>query len=349
MTRKRSIDFLTVTIFAGVLLTFFIYIGLGMLMSGRSDEKKTFNEEFHSDASLTGMVRQIDYKIFGHIDSDNIIIGKDEWLFEVEDSQSGYERLLDYIGGCPFDDEELDTIARNIEERQAYCEERGISYMMLVIPDSATVCSQKMPWYLGEQSENTRLGVLTRYLDGRNVRGFINPAEIMKNESSQTLMYNNTENSINAYGAYCIYNTVVARYLADTGREVDRIYREDAEFYTRMTEGRTVAKLAGLSDTIANKTVSLSDSMPENYTVVYNEKGLLITERTDIDATKNRRVVLECEDSWDRAQLLPYISGTFDRVCYRDSISEDVNDIEQYGCSLFIQIIHEGQLSRLVK
>ena len=87
-------------------------------------------------------------------------------------------------------------------------------------------------------------------------------------------MYNNTENSINAYGAYCIYNTAVSKFLADTGREVDRIYRDDIDFYTRLTDGRGIAALSGLERTIENRTVSLTDSAPKNYQVTYSSKAL---------------------------------------------------------------------------
>ncbi len=349
MTRKKSIDFLTVTLFAGVLLTFFIYIFSGMLMDGENDEKKSFNQKFYSEDSVLDMVRLLDYKAFGHIDNDNIIVGKDEWLFEVVDSQNGYERLLDYIGGTPFDESEIAAIGDKVSERQTFYRQRGMEYALLVIPDSATVCSQKMPWYLGAQSENTRLSLVSRYMDENDISSFVNPARIMISESGETLMYNNTENSINAYGAYCIYNTAVSKYLATTGKEVDRIYREDTEFYTRMTEGKQIAQGAGLADTIQNKTVSLTDNMPDDYDVTYNEKGLIITRRISDSSASPSSVMVACSDSWTVAQLMPYFSSTFDRVYYKDSLDRGFDDGEQYGCGFVLEIIHEGDLGRLAK
>jgi hypothetical protein len=163
-------------------------------------------------------------------------------------------------------------------------------------------------------------------------------------------MYNNTENSINAYGAYCIYNTAVSKFLSDTGREVDRIYREDIDFYTRPTDGRGIATLSGLERTIENRTVSLTDSAPENYQVTYSTKGFVATVRTDVaKPDPDGCIVVECADDWDRTQLMPYFSGTFDRVYYRSTLLDQPNTAKQYGATLVVQVIRESEMVKLLK
>ncbi len=351
MKRRRYLDFLTVTLFAGVLLSFLIYIGVGIVMDrdGGSDEEDGFNLRFHRDSVLTEAVKFIDYRIFGHIQGDNLIIGRDEWLFEAVDSSGGYERLLDYIGGSKPSEAELDAVADAIGGRHDSCLREGMEYMLIVVPDSITVCSDKVPWYLGEQSEYTRLSVISEYLSQRGVDSFVDPTQIMKELSGQTAMYNNTENSLNAYGAYCIYNTVLDKYIADTGEDIERVRLESADFYTRQTDGRRITQMAGVSHIISNKTVSLTDNMPDAYDVTYNEKGLMITQRRDIGRGIPRCVIVEGADSWDRAQLQPYFSNTFDRVYYRDALT-DANELtRQYGAVLVVQIIHESELDSLMR
>ncbi len=346
--KSRNFHFLTVTVFMGILLTFLIYIGVGMLMdTGTSDGKLMFNERFSSDEDLGDALRFVDYKIFGHIEGDNLIIGEDEWLFEVIDSENGYQRLLDHVGGSPLSLEQMSQIKQNILRRQTDYKNKGIKYMVVIVPDSMNVCTDKVPSFIGGRSNNARLDMLTDYLGTTNVTSFVNPTQTMRNESLETPMYNNTENSLNAYGAYCIYNTVVARYLADTGKEVNRIYREDTEFYTRRTDGMSIAQSAGLERIISNKTVSLTENMPNHYRMINNEKNFFVTQNIGEGASAEC-VVIECSDSWTMAQLMPYFSNTFSKVCYNKSIMTHTGVSEHLGSTLTVQIIRESELLTLL-
>lgn len=348
MKRKKTIDFLLVTLFAGILLTFTIIIGLTDYTDKGGDA--SFNGRFHSNSVLNDFVRYFDYKVFKHIDEGELLIGEDEWLFEAIDSENGYERLLDYIGGNAFTEQELNSISETVSKRAAAYETEGMEYMLIVIPDSITVCSDKVPWYLGSQSENTRLAQVTAMLSERGIDEFINPTDAMLAESGDILMYNNTENSINAYGAYCIYNVAISRFLAVTGRDVERIYREDIDFYTRLTDGKAIAQRVGLSRTVKNRTVSISDGMDTSYSVVYNDKKLMITDRDGNDVSGAREsVVIEYTHDWDKVQLMPYFSNTFDKVYYSGIISEQPSMAKQYNATLVVQIIHESELANLIK
>lgn len=348
MKRIRAIDFLLVTLFAGILLTFTVIIGLTDYTD--SENAVSFNGQFHSNSVLNDFVRYFDYKVFKHIDEGDLLIGKDEWLFEAIDSENGYERLLDYIGGNAFTERELNSISDTVSRRAAAYKAEGVEYMLIVVPDSITVCSDKVPWYLGAQSENTRLAQVTAECLKRGIEEFINPTDAMIAESGEILMYNNTENSINAYGAYCIYNVAVSRFLAVTGRDVERIYREDIDFYTRLTDGKYIAQKVGLSRTVKNRTVSVSDGMNANYSTVYNGKELVITERAGYETRSEKEiVVVEYTHDWDRIQLMPYFSNTFDKVYYSGSLSEQPSAAKQYNATLTVQIIHESELNNLIK
>ncbi len=351
MRRKKTVDFLTVTLFFGIILSMTVYFGLGAILGGDTEKSSSnINDIFYGDEALDGFVKGCDYRLFRHINEADIIIGSDGWLFEATDKESGYDRLLDHIGGCPFTAAEQKKIANTVSLRKAQYDAVGIEYMMIVIPDSMTVCADKVPRYLGGQSENKRLTLLNAYLAGEGISALIDPTEAMIAESGEMSMYNNTENSINAYGAYCIYNVAVSRFLADTGREVDRIYYEDIEFFTRITDGKSIAERAGLATTIKNKTVSLSDGMLENYTVVSNEKGLVITERGESTARgRGERVMVECFDDWDRIQLTPFFSNTFEKVYYRNSFTTSPQSAQQYGVTFVIQLIHESELHMLLE
>ena len=182
MKKSKAIDFLTVTLFFGVLVSFMIYLGLSTFIGAESwedddRERVGFNDMFYSDELIGGFVRYCDYTLFGHIDSSDIMIGDEDWLFEATDSTNGYQRLLDYVGGCELTAQELDAISGMLSDRAESYEQEGIQYMMVVVPDSITICSDKVPAYLGRQSNNTRLRQLSRYMAGKSY--FIDPTAIL--------------------------------------------------------------------------------------------------------------------------------------------------------------------------
>ena len=351
MKRKKAINFLTVTLFAGILLTFTIYIGMDTAIKAEEgDGESGFNRRFYSDGAISEFARYFDYKVFGHIGKGDYIIGRDDWIFEAVDSQNGYERLLDYIGGRELSAEELERFTSILEKRTHLYGNVGTKYMMIVIPDSMNVCSDKVPWYLGEHSENSRLSQLGSHFEAIGFSAFIDPSEFMKADDGEIALYNNTENSINAYGAYCIYNVALDEIEKDLQAGFDRLTDSELDFYTRITDGKTIAKNAGIEMIVKNRTVSLSDNTPENYTVVSSFGDGICTER---DGARSRAegtfVVVECTNSWDRMQLMPYFSNTFDKVIYRDSLLSDPYAASDRGAAVVIQVIRESELDIILK
>lgn len=349
MKRKKTLNFLTVTLFTGVLLTFSIFVGIDTAWGGgKNDGVKGFNGIFHTNEMITDFARYFDYKVFGHIDGGDYIIGEDDWLFEAVDSQNGYERLLDYIGGDPLTKEELDRFSDIVTKRALLYEKEGKNYIMVVIPDSMNVCDDKVPSYLGEYSSSSRLSQITEKFEAVGFDGFVNPSETMKSSGENIAMYNNTENSINAYGAYLIYDTVMDRLSLGENLEFNRIERKQLDFYTRLTDGRTIAKKAGIEAVVKNRTVSLSNNAPENYSVIDSSGGTTITQRTDVELC-DMLVVVECTNDWDRIQLMPYFSNTFDRVIYRDGLISDPYASSDQGATLVVQVIRESELNDILK
>ncbi len=354
MKRSKAIDFLTITLFFGILLTFMIYIGLDTLVEyevdGISEPGESiggFNKIFYNEENIDGFVNSFDYRVFGHTGNNGIIIGKDYWLFEAKDTQSGYERLLDYIGGSPFNEWQLERIHQRIDEDNEYFAENGVEYLLVVVPDSMTVCSDNVPQYLGGQSKNTRRGQLAAYLSGYSDSAFVDPTAPMIEASGQMSTYNNTENSINAYGAYIIYDTVIQRLGIGDEQGVRPILKDDVEFFTRLTDGKSIAVRAGLDKTVKNRTVSLTDKMGYYYKVVGSGKESTLTRMNE--ATNNVRIIVECGDDWDRTQLTPYLSNTFYEVVYTANAEGTRAALKEHGATAVIRIVHEGDLVNLAR
>ena len=351
MKRNNAIDFLTVTLFFGIMLSFMIYLGIDTLVQyepmTKDDTSGGFNSMFYNDDNMDSFVKSFDYKVFGQTGASELIVGKDDWLFEAKDVQSGYERLLDYIGGCQFDGQQLEAIDKKISSDKSYFEQKGADYLLVVIPDSITVCSDKVPSYLGYQSENTRRAQVAAYLSGASADCYIDPTAQMIDANKTLSAYNNTENSINAYGAYVIYGSVMDRLGGYEDSGVSKISENEVEFFTRLTDGRSIALRAGLDKTIKNRTVSLTDKMEYSYEVVSSGKSTTLT-RMD-NATNNVRIIVECNEDWDRTLLMPYFSNTFYEVIYTSNAAATRIAIEKNDVAIVVRLIHEGELDSLIR
>lgn len=350
MKRKQVIDFLTIVLFFGVLLSLTVYVGIGALIDSRGENEETkgelFADSFYRDENLNSFIRYIDYKFFRHTDTENILIGNDGWIFETLRAENGYNYLLDHIGEASFSEEELARIQDNITKEREYYQSRGIDYITVIIPNSMTVCEDKIPAFLGARSENTRLAELSRYLSGEIA--YIDPTESLKEDRALETPFNNTENSINAYGAYCIYDTVMERINGIRGETVESLRYEDIAFSVRMTEGKTAAASAGLENIVKNRTVSLTDEMTGSYEITDRKWNCFTTVKKNAEG-KTPTLLIKFSNEWDRIQMMPLFSNTFDKVFYESGGIDLAFAAEKHSPNIVIRMIRENELESLLK
>ena len=351
MKRKKSLDFLTAVLFVGILLSLTLYIGLGTALSADKQDygPRSFNEIFYEDDAIGYFVKYLNYRVFQQIDDESIIIGREDWLFETADSDSGYDYLMDYVGGSAYTAEELAAIGDRLSERRRLCEEKGVTYLLVVIPNSMTICQEYLPDYLGHQSENTRLRGLSAYLSERGETSFLDLTDSLRADQTLRDLYNNTEDSLNAYGAYSVYSGILnALEARGYGVEGHRLSLEEIEFSTRYTEGKEIARKTGLERVIQNRTVSLTERMTEPYQTVETTEHCTTTEKTD-GTGHGTRLVLELSAEWDKIQLMPYFSNTFSTVTYENAVNVLPDSVDYHDGDVLIQVIHESELELLLR
>lgn len=350
MEKKRRMEFLTVVLFLGILLSFLIYVGLGTMIGEpvEADERGLFTAEFYGDTWLRSVTRYVDYYVFHHTDAEHVLLGRENWIFDTYDEEKDYDYLLDYVGGTPFSDGEMAAIANRIAAEKRYYAERDMTYLVVVVPSSMTVCREYLPDYLGEQSENTRLGMLSAYLADEDA--FVNATTVLKKDAEEQAPYNSTEDSLNAYGAFSVYNLIMSRLNDRPGVPYERIKRETLGFSVHMTEGRAAAQRAGLSGIVQNRTVSLIDeTVADRFEVVSTRDGRLITQWRERSDPHGGTLLLEVSSDWDRTQMVPYFSNSFDTVVYVERNSASLPKAASvYAPDVVLRIVHENELHRLL-
>lgn len=366
MSRKNIFELIFSVAFAGVILSFGIYFILTLSLrpdyninenyfNGKTVERSLFSD--YDDACLKNRsfhekIIQSEYKLFGNILSENVIKGKNNFLFMSGVNKNGYDYVADYTGEHQIDTNDLEKIYQYIEMRNKAYQNRNVHYYLAVLPNSQTVYSEYMPDIYGSKSPSTALECVEAYLKEKGFEQFIDLTDSMTAAKVNGLLYNNTENSINALGAYYAYVGIMDFLAKDTDGAGERIMdREFYDLYTHYTDGKAAAELAGISSFLQNETISMSNATEYMYTTVEIFEDLETTYtkseyRSEIPLKPS--VLLEVTSEWDKIQLKPYFSNTFGMVSYRASHNFSTAALDNSNPTIVIQVLHEDELMSVI-
>lgn len=365
MSKKSVFDLIFSVAFVGVILSFAIYFVLILTLrpdynmndgyfDGKEIERSgfsSFDDACLKNNSFHNSIIETEYKLFGNLFGGEVIRGKNGFLFMGGVNSSGYDYVADYTGAVTMTDDALEVIYRYIDMRSKVYETRNIKYYLVVIPNSQTVYSEYMPGVYGAISEERVLSQVGAYLEQKGFDGFIDLTDVMISSKSEGLLYNNTENSINALGAYYAYEGIMLRLIEDgtvNDREVDR---DSYELYTHFTDGKTAAELAGISSILQNETISMSNATEYIYTTVEIFEDLETTYAKSGygDAIPLKpSILLEVTGEWDKIQLKPYFSNTFGMASYRASHLYSTAALDNSNPSIVVQVLHEDELMTVI-
>lgn len=359
MSKTKPINVVCAALFAGIILTFTFYFGITSLTDNRSTDQDpivkdmtfgNFCEAFYCNDELAALADNIDYLFFKSIDSKDIILGDNNFLFDAGEHENGYNYLYDYTGNAILSESELRALANILSLRQLAYENRGVEYLMVVIPNSQTVYSEYMPGYMGDLSDDTRLSQLSRYLGNMNYDFFFNATDLLVTAKTYGKpLYNNTENSLNSLGEWYLYDSVRTKLEQMYGITGSLVGVSSLDLYTRSTDGKTLARRAGLESIISNETISLSDSEHTKYTISSYYGTMVRTELTEqYSAGSDDVVLLEFTNDWDRILLMPYFSNTYSQVAYKNNHQFSGLAVDNLQPSVVVQFIHEYELYDLL-
>ncbi len=365
--QERSLSHLLITaLFVGILLSFSLFFLIhaanerqnavaetcmdGSQIQGQSLPDR-FERAVYQNAATISRIREHQFLLFRATSGQNVIVGEDNFLFEIEDSEYKYNYLEDYLGNTAFSEKELAAILSLLQRRADSYEQRGAKYLLVVIPNAQTVYSENMPAYLGTPSQ-TRLSRLCAYLTENGFEDYLNLTDyLIANKSAQPL-YNNTENSLNSLGVYYAYQAVCKHFENSFTSDLLTAPPDTFSFYQHHTTGKAIARRAGVEDVVQNLTVSLSGATEKNYFTSYQSgpvtQTLLLKEAAARNATSTLSLLLQFSDQWERLQSEPFFSNTFERVTYQTNWIDDPEIFEMAQPALIVQFVYENQLSWLL-
>ena len=103
----------------------------------------------------------INAKLFKTSLEDQVVLGKNDWLYYASD--------LDDYRGIALSDDELNTIAANLEKLQFEVEERGGKFIFTIAPNKSSIHGENMPGYIENKHEDSNAERLLTYLNKHNI------------------------------------------------------------------------------------------------------------------------------------------------------------------------------------
>jgi len=104
-----------------------------------------YNDSFPLRSQMIRANSRIDYDLLGESSSDDVIVGKDGWLFFQGEEKNA---LTQYKGMKPYSQEQLRRIGDNLTATPQSLADRGIVFVLFIAPNKERVYADYMPGYI---------------------------------------------------------------------------------------------------------------------------------------------------------------------------------------------------------
>lgn len=136
-------------------------------------------------------------ELFGSIDNDEVIVGKDKWLF-----YTGNDSRIDALGITPFTEvEQKSILIQLLQIREKYGKDRD-SFVFFIAPDKEIVYRQYMPDYYAPVTDTSRAKELVKYIRENSDIKVVYPLEELLAASEDGLTYYKTDTHWNDFGGF---------------------------------------------------------------------------------------------------------------------------------------------------
>lgn len=249
----------------------------------------------------------------------DVVIGKDGWLFYDEDYTPGQAHFADLYGRSPLSQDELVAMTRNLLQVRDRLRSCGIAYYLVIAPDKQTIYPEtlQMPVPAGTQTRADQLlasardaGLLANVIDLR-------PPLRAAKAAHPFDLYKRTDSHWNTLGAFIGYQAIRARLVEDGVLEPNA--RADLGTYRvsrqRFEGGDIAVNLLSLPNYFEDYVVTLDSQAPRQATAV-NIPGWPPTQTVDFLSTQNptaKGELLLYRDSFS-GELMPFFAEDFYRM-----------------------------------
>ncbi|MBQ1822074.1 MAG: hypothetical protein II123_01390, partial [Lachnospiraceae bacterium] len=117
------------------------------------------NDHLPFRGTMVKMNSAVDYYVFHSSSNRDDVIGKNGWLFYNQD-----DTMPIYKGQKLYSEDQLQTIANNVQRSSDYLERQGVKYVVYIAPEKERIYPEYMPDYYGKPAEVNLLNQVVGYL-----------------------------------------------------------------------------------------------------------------------------------------------------------------------------------------
>ncbi|MDE6055584.1 MAG: hypothetical protein K2G55_17920 [Lachnospiraceae bacterium] len=286
------------------------------------------SEHFAFRSELVAADSMIKYKLFHTPSDDQVVIGKEDWLFFGE-------TLSDYAG-VTMTDSELDQIASKMTEVCDYIESQGKKPLFVIVPNKNQIYPEYMPMRFGNKAEQSNLTLLQEKLLQAGIP-YVDAYHILLEGKIEDEMYLHEDTHWNNTGARLVLNEIYKVYgLTD---------RYELTVY-QIEESHSPDLYAILFPAVEHFEAQRIYKDGKSYQYIGRMHSVDDLKIRTAAEDGNGKSILVYRDSFGRA-LIPYMGGTFDNVTFNRSTPYDLSLVKDTECDYVLIEIVERNLADL--
>ena len=164
-----------------------------------------FNDHLPLKDQLVFANSYLDYRFFHSSSSDQVVVGKNGWLFYTGTQQGDEAQMKDYLGENLYTEEELQTLASKLNQAAADFQKRGAHLTFVFNPNKSRIYADQMPAAYGKPAENYRLKQVVQYLKANTKLDIVDTTDVLADyhkKNPQNQIYFKYDTHWNSFGSY---------------------------------------------------------------------------------------------------------------------------------------------------
>ena len=257
-------------------------------------------------------------EVFGVSSSLMTLVGKDGWLF-----LNDRDAVDNYRGLAPLTPYEIDRWRRVLEERRDWLAERGIQYLLVLVPDKHLVYDEFMPDSAPRMTSIHPLQQLSQHLRNESDIEFIDLEPTMREKKNEALLYYKTDSHWNDAGAYLGYQAIHQR-LAEISPQLKDTPPIRIAANAQLEKGLGLAGTLSMRDIYTESVINRPVVSPQAVDLFPHRQkdpcdgkmsGIILKTLIFETPDRSRPRALIFRDSFGNA-LVPYLAEDFSRSVF---------------------------------
>lgn len=254
----------------------------------------------------------VQFSLFDKINSADVILGKNEWLFY---QGEGKISIQDYQSKNLYTEEQLRSILKNVEGLQKWCDNNGMKFILMLIPNKEHIYSEYMPDGIREIHKKKNIDLIVDYIRENSDITVVYPKEeLLKAKENYNVYYKYDThwNDLGAYEGYkCLMNAL----------DIEPLSFENID--NKMYKDGDLANMAMLSELVEPYSENFIDYEGDIETLYNDNNANYAYEK--FRSVDGKGKIFFMGDSF-RTALKPMIARTFE---YSDFVHRDTKIFEE--------------------